>query len=337
MDISSAQELLARRLIAQRLAPSAARPEFTDPVDVAQGLLALQGQTYMEGVRSIAVRCAATDADVLTSIEAGLIVRAWPQRGTLHFLAAEDAQWMGRLLYPRVKGGQVGRRPQLGLSEEMVESAHQAMLSELKERDVNNPLPRAEAYALFAAAGVDPKDGRGSHLLRAFGGQGEIVQGPKPAGKHTSPTAETFVHVDNLPHAQRQLSGEQALEELALRYINGHGPVCVADLVWWTALSKTQARTALNLALASGKIVTTQWNNETYYLPEWQDNVTAAEIDASLQIRLNLPAFDEYLLGYAHKELVLPAELRQDILTKNGLSWPWVMEGGVGVESLRRR
>lgn len=44
---------------------------------------------------------------------------------------------------------------------------------------------------------------------------------------------------------------------------------------------------------------------------------------------------DEYLLGYANKEWIIPDEIRNDVLTKNGLSWPWVMEGGRGVASLR--
>ncbi|HAT1131403.1 hypothetical protein ACL1FC_02995 [Corynebacterium striatum] len=55
-------------------------------------------------------------------------------------------------------------------------------------------------------------------------------------------------------------------------------------------------------------------------------------------LHLTLPelrAFDEYLLGYANKERILPDELRPDILTKNGLSWPWVMENCMAVASLR--
>ena len=63
--------------------------------------------------------------------------------------------------------------------------------------------------------------------------------------------------------------------------------------------------------------------------------MTAEEISVALALRLELPAFDEYLLGYANKEWILPDELRPDILTKNGLSWPWVMENGMAVASLR--
>ena len=333
--IHSTVELLARRLIAQGLASSAARPDFDSPADVTSGLLALQGQTYLEGVRSIAVRHRGTDADVLAAIGAGRIVRAWPQRGTLHFLAAEDARWLGRLLYPRVHGSQKGRRKQLGLSEDMVAAAHSALLETLLQHDINNPLPRAAVYELFASIGVDPKEGRGSHLLRAFGGQGDIVQGPKPENKWGSPAAETFLHVDALPQPQRHLEGEAALRELALRYATGHGPVNAADLQWWTALSKSQSTAALHLA--SDELATAEFNGTTYFMAAWQNHVTAAEITAALALQHELPAFDEYLLGYANKSQIVPDDIRGDILTKNGLSWPWVMRRGVGIKSRRPR
>lgn len=52
---------------------------------------------------------------------------------------------------------------------------------------------------------------------------------------------------------------------------------------------------------------------------------------------MELPAFDEYLLGYANKSTIVPDELRVDVLSSNGLSWPWIMQGGVGVASLRKK
>lgn len=67
----------------------------------------------------------------------------------------------------------------------------------------------------------------------------------------------------------------------------------------------------------------------------WQEDVTAEDIRTALELRLELPAFDEYLLGYANKDWIVPDEIRVNVLTKNGLSWPWVMEGGRGVASLR--
>ncbi|HCT9179562.1 TPA: AlkZ family DNA glycosylase [Corynebacterium aurimucosum] len=311
-------ELLARRLIAQGLAPSAARPSLASALDVAEHLLALQGQTYDAGIRALALRAGCDEQKVLEDIARFRVVRCWPQRGTLHFMPAADVRWMSRLLYPRVASSQKSRRPSLGLSENMVAAASEALHGAATE-----PLTRAEVYEIFAEVGVDPTEGRGSHLLRAFGGAGDLVQGPKAGSQ------ETFLHVDALPTVQRE--PEEPLYELAQRYVEGHGPISVADLQTWSKLSKSQAAKAL----ASTEATTVNHDGQRLWMAGWQEDVTASEIDGALKIRLELPAFDEYLLGYANKDWIVPDEIRVNVLTRNGLSWPWVMEGGRGVASLR--
>jgi len=200
----------------------------------------------------------------------------------------------------------------------MVTRARQALIEA-----ASSPVTRKKAYAVLATAGIDPGGNRGSHLLRAFGGEGEIVQGPKQGAQ------ETFLRVDAL--GVEQFVPADPLAQLAARYVAGHGPVGVTDLMAWSALSKSQA----SKAFASIDAVQVEAAGQLMWMPQWQRDVTAAEIKHALELRLELPAFDEYLLGYAKKELVLPPQLRADILTTNGLSWPWVMQGGVAVASRR--
>lgn len=312
-------ELRARRLIAQGLAPSAAAPSPDSPVAVTRHLLALQGQTYPAGIRAIALRHPGDDAAVLAAVDRHEVVRGWPQRGTLHFLSAEDVRWMMRLCSPRIARSAAGRWAGLGLDAELVATARQAFHDELRSRDLHDPLPRPVAYEVFAAAGVDPTEGRGPHLLRLFGGEGEVVQGPKIGAK------ETFLHVDQLPVAQREITGDEALAELATRYIRSHGPVSVKDLVWWSALTVAQAKKAF--ALAEGIV----GYGDDHLMADWQADVTAAELQEALDREYELPAFDEILLGYGDKSLILPDEHRPRVLTKNGLSWPFRMVGGMVV------
>ena len=89
------QELRARRMIAQLLAPSAAHrgigvdadtlyQETSAPIHVLNHLYAVQGQNYNAGVRAIALRAACSAETVLEGIHDYDIVRSWPMRGTLH-------------------------------------------------------------------------------------------------------------------------------------------------------------------------------------------------------------------------------------------------------------
>ncbi len=75
------------RLVAQGLAGSG----FSSATDAIRWLTAVQAQDYHGAVTSVALRT--TDrsrASVHSALDAGEVVRSWPMRGTLHFVAAED-------------------------------------------------------------------------------------------------------------------------------------------------------------------------------------------------------------------------------------------------------
>lgn len=308
-------ELRARRLIAQGLAPSAAAPTLDSAAAVTTHLLALQGQNYRAGIRAIALRSSLDDAAVLAAVDKHEVVRGWPQRGTLHFMPAEDVRWMMSLCGRRIERSLARWSELMGLAPAAVDEARAAFHEELKGRDLHNPLPRVEAYGVLAAAGVDPGEGRGPHLMRAFGGEGHVVQGPRAGAQ------DTFMHVDQLPVAQREVA--DPLEEMGTRYARSHGPVNAKDLVWWAGLTVRQSRAALGAA--RGVIA---WG-EDYVMADWQADVTAGELAEALDREYTLPAFDEILLGYADKSLILADEHRPHVLTKNGLSWPFTMANGV--------
>ncbi|MDO5669744.1 MAG: winged helix DNA-binding domain-containing protein [Corynebacterium sp.] len=301
-------ELRARRLIAQGL-----HSPGRSAADAARWMLGVQGQKYADGIRALSLRGPLDDAAVLADVDKHQIVRAWPMRGTLHFLPAEDARWMMRLCGPRVARAQMQRRPGLGITEAQVDTARKALHSALR----GGALTRPQVYEVFAQAGVDPAEQRGPHLVRAFGGEGDVVQGPRQGA------VETFLHVDDLPVAQRELAGEEALAELGTRYLHSHGPANVKDLVWWAGLTVAQAKKAFALARDVVEF------GEGYWMGEWQRGVDKQELEAALAATYELPAFDEILLGYGDKSLILADELRPQVLTKNDLSWPFLMCGGV--------
>lgn len=312
------RELRARRLIAQRLAPG---HKSSSPTGAARHMLAVQGQLYDSGLQAIAARTDSGIDDVRDQVAAGLIVRTWSQRGTHHFLAAEDAEWMMKLCSPRIEAAAAKRRPGLGLDERMFESARSVLMQALAD----GPVSRTEAYALFAAAGVDPSAQRGPHILRSLGSLGDIVQAPRRGAE------DVFMLTSSLPVASRELEGDTALAELGTRYFNSHGPATVQDLAWWSGLTVAQAKRAT--ALASG-LVAVRLAGVDYYMGEWQLALPVADLDAALATCLELPAFDEYLLGYGDRSAVCPAELVPIVgPTKNGMCRPFVVEQGIVVGS----
>ena len=76
---------------------------FNKPKDVAGWMGAVQAQDYLGSLWAIGLRMPnATDGDIERAIVDRAIVRSWPLRGTLHFVAAADLRWMLQLLAPGV-------------------------------------------------------------------------------------------------------------------------------------------------------------------------------------------------------------------------------------------
>ncbi len=314
------REIAARRLIAQLLAPSDAHPltgPGLTPADVCRWMLAIQGQNYVGGLEAIAIRQGRRRSRSWTGqaeaeLAAGRIVRCWPQRGTLHYLAAEDTAWLSALGMAAAERAAGRRRSQLGL-EPGLDGPRRVLHAALAD----GPRTRRECYRAFADAGIDPAEGRGPHLMRALGGEGLVVQGARAGGD------ETFRLAEHLPVPQLELTGEEeALAALATRYVASHGPATVDDLAWWTRLGRSRARRALELG-------TGYHRDGDHYLADWQDGVTTRELERALARSYTLPPFDEYLLGYTDRTGILPDELRPKVLTMNGLSWHFTVRRGV--------
>src|SRR5215475_13338210 len=87
------------RLHNQRIAGAT----FGRPADVVAWMGAVQAQDYRGALWAVGLRMRnAVEADIERALANRTIIRTWPMRGTLHFVAAADARWMLELLTPRI-------------------------------------------------------------------------------------------------------------------------------------------------------------------------------------------------------------------------------------------
>lgn len=324
ISFSDTTDLRARRLIAQLLSPSAARPPLDSLAETATWLTAVQAQNAAAGREALALR---TGADSLSpaDLSAAGVVRSWSQRGTHHYLPARDVRWITLLCSPRVQRASAKRRGLLGLTDADVDLGRTALLAALAD---GTSLTRTQCYGVFRDAGVDPDGGRGPHMLRHFGGEGDIIQGV-PAGRE-----ETFVLHDAVVSDPVDLTGEDALGALATRYFRSRGPATVKDFAWWTGLTVTDATKGTALAVAAGAVIeASAADGRTMYLGDWQADVTDAELADAVSPEhadIPLPAFDEYLMAYTDRSDIITPDVTAEVgPTKNGLVHPSVLRAGV--------
>src|SRR5580704_17042668 len=111
------RDITSLRLVNQQIAQSRCKT----PAQVVGLLGAMQAQDYPGALWSIGLRLQnATIADVQKATSERPIIRTWPMRGTLHFVAAVDIRWMLELLAPRVIASGRRRQQQLELDDKII-------------------------------------------------------------------------------------------------------------------------------------------------------------------------------------------------------------------------
>src|SRR5437868_6370140 len=79
------------------------RQQFTRPEEVVKWLGAVQAQDYSGALWAVGLRTnMSNESTVEQALADKAIVRTWPMRGTLHFVAAADARCLCNLLTPRI-------------------------------------------------------------------------------------------------------------------------------------------------------------------------------------------------------------------------------------------
>jgi hypothetical protein len=311
------------RLVNQRIArPSAGRPEET-----VRALGMLQAQDYLGALWAVGLRTPnATERDIERALDEGRIVRTWPARGTLHFTAAEDVRWLLDLLARRVIQGAAGRYRQLGLDEADFSRSRDWVRLALQG---GNRLTRPELYRGLEKAGVSTAGQRGIHILGRLAMEGLICFGPRHGKQHT------FVLLEEWVPDGRSLPREQALPELARRYFNGHGPATVKDFAWWSGLTLTEARKALEQV--KPELDEATYDGQAYWLVRGQSVPAKSSPAAPLQtIAHLLPGFDEYLVGYTNRDAVLDPGFTRAINAGGGMLNPVIVIDGQVVGTWKR-
>ncbi len=326
----------ALRLVRLGLAPGApGAPSLTTPAEVARHHLALQGQDFPAVQWAIAARLPGTRVDdVLTAFDAGELVRTWPMRGTVHVLAAGDARWLLDLCGPVALRGVARRWQNLGIDQAFVDTVHEVTRTVLSG---GRAASRDELVAAYVAAGLDFTEGqRRYHAIWYACQVGTALLGPTRDGENLLVLAD-----EHVPGAVRHEPAE-AISRLGRRYLTARGPASVEDLMHWTKLTKTQCRQAFSAIEDLVEVMVTgheRAGSAALHAPAADlAHVEELQFGETVPRVVVLAAFDEHLLGYRDRSLVLdPAKAHHLAPGGNGVFRPTVVLDGRVVGTWRRR
>ncbi|CAM3518115.1 winged helix DNA-binding domain-containing protein [Occultella aeris] len=334
------RDLALLRLLAQRLAG----PRLATPAEAVRHLGAAQAQDLPGALTSIALRVdGGTRQGVAAALAAGLVVRSWPMRGTLHLVPAEDLGWMLAITAPRMIAGAARRRTELGITDAVLDRAREVALGALADEparparlaladgEATTPpagLRRADLFGLWDAAGLLVQSQTAVHLLGQLCQETTLVLGPM-AG-----TEQLVVGYEDWVPEPVRLDRDQGLAEWARRYLRSHGPATDRDLARWASLTLTDARAGLAAVRSEFTAVDVD-GTEHLMDPALPDLLAGHGADAR-RLRL-LPGFDEFVLGYADRTFTVPKEFEDRIVPGgNGMFRSTVVKAGQVIATWKR-
>jgi len=257
-------------------------------------LLAVQAENPSQSAWAVAARTAAPDAEDLNLLLAsGSVIRTHVLRPTWHYVSADDVAWLINVTAPRVRrSADHVMREVFGLARSDAEAAAEVVLDVLGE---GRPLDRATVAARLADRGRELTGQQLMMLLADLELQCLVCSGPPADGHHTY-----ALFADRIPHPRR-LDREEALAELALRYVTGHGPVTERDLAYWATLTLGDARAGLRAV--ADRLASFEHRDRTFWhLPDQSPPSGAEDPRGHL-----LQVLDETYRGYQDSRWVLDA------------------------------
>lgn len=296
--------IVRRRLHYQRLASE----QFSTPEQAVGWLGAVQAQEFAEAKYSVGQRVqACTDAQVDQALDTGTILRTHLMRPTWHFVTADDIRWMLRLTAPRIH--QLNRHwyRKFELDEDLLLRGDDILATALAG---GLSRTRAELADTLHQAGISGDGLRMGYLLMHAELEGIICSGPRPGRQHT------YALLDDRVAPTPDLTRDEALSELCLRFFESHGPATIHDFTNWSSLTVADAK--IGLALIDKELGSwTDGDGTTWWSaidPVPDNRPTGAFL---------IPMFDESTIAYKDLRVILAREPTQPDL----LQRPIVIDG----------
>ncbi len=266
-------------------------PHLATAAEVVGGLLAVQAENPAQSAWAVAARTTRPDpADLGRSLDDGTVVRTHMLRPTWHYVAADDVAWLLELTAPRVRRTtQQQLRAAHAMDSAAIDRASAAVLDALDARH----LTREALANAVAATGCEITRQALTILLADLELQALVCSG-RPAADGT----HTYARFTDRISSPRRLDVGDALAELALRYVSGHGPATERDLSYWATLPLGDVRAGL--AQVSSQLESFDHDGRTYWHAP-ADPPTAAGTPAGHLLQI----LDEVYRGYQESRWVL--------------------------------
>ena len=302
---------VSQRLLSQQLIC----PQFATPKEVVSWMGAVQAQDH-KGMRwAVAMRTKKPSLKAFRkAFNAGEIVRFHLMRGTWQLVAADDYWPFIQLCAPKAiavtKGWMASNR--ISIPDEELYRIREILCRIVADK---RSATKEDIVQGLAERDIRMDDHRLSYHIRMAEFAGVLCSGD------LLPLKATYALSADKLSAPVPMDRDEALLLFTCKYFRHSQPATLEDFAWWSGLNMSDCRRGI--ALLGDWLHAEKWRGREFYLTE--DARTRGFQKGRCIL---LPPYDEYLISYKSRDVVLPLEHRHHAHDQSGTFWPIVLLDG---------
>ena len=291
-------------------------PQFSDPAAVVSHMGAIQAQEYRMMRWAVAMRTRKPSATAFKrAFDSGQIIRLHLMRGTWQLVAAEDYWLLLSLCAPRAMAVTRGwmHSNKITIPDDEVARIRDILVRTAADR---GSVTKEDIVTALAERDITMDDHRLSYHIRMAEMSGTLCSGD------LLPMKATYALVADKVKPRTQMDRDEALLTLTGKYFRSHQPATLEDFVWWSGLNIGDCRRGIELM--GNAIHTVKWRGRSFYLTD--DCRTRGFRKGRY---LMIPPYDEYLIGYKSRDVVLSPDHSHRAHNNSGIFQPVIAYDGI--------
>ena len=303
---------IAIRLLNQQLIC----PQFSHPAELVNYMGAIQAQEYRLMRWAVAMRTRKPSAKAFKkAFDDGQIIRLHLMRGTWQLVSAENYWPLLELCSPKAmavtKGWMHSNKINIGDDEE-------ARIRQILIQTAGNKgsVTKEDFIQALTQENIHMDDHRLSYHIRMAELTGTLCSGD------LLPMKATYALAAEKVKPRMKVDHDEALLMLTRNYFQSRQPATLEDFVWWSGMNVSDCKRGI--ALMGHSIHAEKWKRRTFYIT---DNCRTRGFRKGKY--LLIPPYDEYLISYKSRDIVLSPDFRHKAHNNSGIFQPVITHDGI--------
>lgn len=303
---------VAIRLLNQQLIA----PQFSDPAEVVGYMGAMQAQEYRMMRWAVEMRTRKPSHKAFKkAFDEGRIIRLHLMRGTWQLVSAHDYWPLIDLFSQKAIAVTKGWMSSNQITIPDEEQARVRDILAQTAADKGN-VTKEDFVQALAEKDIRMDDHRLSYHIRMAEMTGVLCSGD------LLPMKATYALTADKIKSTTKMDRDEALAHFSRKYFQSRQPATLEDFVWWSGLNISDCRKGIELL--GDFIHLERWKGREFYLTD--DCRTRGFRKGKL---LLIPPYDEYLISYKSRDIVLPPEHRHHAHNNSGIFQPVIAYDGI--------